>query len=80
MFLARKKQYIARKYIKKRIENAMLFLSQSAGRSPPIGFSLRDIRAAYRPPFSQNTSTFPDRRKEVTLWRYFALRKPATTR
>ena len=30
--------------------------------------------------FPQKTNTFPDRRKEVITWRYFALRKPATTR
>lgn len=46
MFQARKKQYVARKYIEKGAENAMLFLPQSAGRPPPIGFPLRDVWAA----------------------------------
>lgn len=30
--------------------------------------------------FSPKINTFPDRRKEVIPWRYFALRKPAITR
>lgn len=30
--------------------------------------------------FFPKTNTFPDRRKEVIPWRYFALRKPVTTR
>lgn len=46
MFQARKKQYVARKYIEKGVENAMLFLPQSAAKPPPIGFPLRGIRMA----------------------------------
>ena len=44
-------------------------------RFSSLGY-LRGIEAI----FSTKTNTFPNRRKEVITWRYFALRKPATTR
>lgn len=58
MFQARKKQYVARKYIEKGVENAMLFLPQSAAKPPPIGFPLRGIRAAQRPSFPRKQTLF----------------------
>ena len=43
-------------------------------------FSLPRYPGGVETVFSPKTNTFPDRRKEVRLWRCFALRKPVTTR
>ena len=63
----------------KEAENFMFLFAQSIGRPPPIVFPSRtsgSIEATFFP----KTNTFSDRRKEVITWRYFALRKPVTTR
>ena len=43
-------------------------------------FSLPGCPGGIEAAFFPKTNTFPNRRKEVMLWRYFALRKPVTTR
>lgn len=52
-----------------------VILKALAHRFSPPGYP-GGIEAA----FSPKTNTFPDRRREVIIWRYFALRKPATIR
>ena len=50
------------------------------GKAPAHEFSHPGYPGGIEAAFSLKINTFSDRRKEVRLWRYFALRKPATTR
>lgn len=60
---------------KSHVFSAAINLNATAHRFSPPGYS-SGVEAA----FSPKINTFTNRRKEVRLWRYFALRKPATTR
>ena len=60
---------------KSHVFSAAINLNATAHRFSPLEYP-SSIEAAFFP----KTNTFTNRRKEVIPWRYFALRKPATTR
>lgn len=60
---------------KSHVYSSTISRKATAHRFPPPGYP-GGVEAA----FSPKTNTFPNRRREVIPWRYFALRKPVTTR
>ena len=64
----------------KRSGKSHIFSPAINRKAPAHRFSPPGHPGSIEASFFPKTNTFPNRRKEVIPWRYFALRKPATTR